>query len=73
MKFLINATSMPFKYCKDLLGMYPVLKKYNLIIGYEYAYITINTIEELVQLSKDVKHELIINDDCIEIYDDYRE
>ena len=46
-------------------------------IGEKYGEITwaiiINTLEELQALQKEVKHPLIVDDDTIEIYDDYRE
>jgi hypothetical protein len=36
-------------------------------------FIEINTLEELMNLQKEVNSNLIINDGTIEIYDDYRE
>lgn len=37
------------------------------------AYITIDTIEQLLELEKASGHALIVTQDEIEIYDDYRE
>lgn len=37
------------------------------------AYVTIDTLEQLIALQKAAVNDLVINEDAIEIYDDYRE
>lgn len=67
-----------------LIATYPCLNKYELRIvdlgrtdywknPQKHAHITINSLEELLELQTAVEHPLIITQDEIEIYDDYRE
>lgn len=70
MKFILTATSVWSG--ENILKKYPILEKYNIEQNYK-TYITINSLEDLIKLSKDVENELIIDEDNIEIYDDYRE
>ena len=67
---------------KGLINDYPILLKYSYHGEHEYfgrpaGYIVINSLEELVKLTKDLDIELIIDSDepfpTIEIYDDFRE
>ena len=66
----------------------PILKKYNLRIEtemkkvyptdrklreFQYYYIIINNLKELVQFQNEINEELIFDDGALEIYDDYRE
>lgn len=74
MKFRIDATSVWDN--SKVIDDYPVLEKF----GYEPdGHITINTLEELLELMKLTNNELIIlrhwrdNELTIEIYDTYRE
>ena len=68
----------------ELTEKYPCLKDYGIksvvktsLKGYEYTRleIEINSLEELMELSRKVGLSLIIKPDepCIEIYDNYRE
>lgn len=80
MEFNITRTGW---YKTSPLDAYPVLSKYEYHETkdngfFEKATITINSIEELVALSKKTNHELIVSADhdlppSIEIYDDWRE
>jgi hypothetical protein len=70
MKFKIEATSMNIDKYLD------ILKKYNLEKEEEY-FITINSLEELMKLHKEIKQGIIIDTFFgnieLEIYDTYRE
>ena len=68
----------------SLLGEYPILCKYGyynerkkVVWGGAEGYIVVDSLEELVNLSKDLNHDIIIlnngTEPEIEIYDDYRE
>ena len=74
MKFKIEATSM------DMNKYMDILKKYNLEKeeGHKEDYfITINNLEELIKLHKEIKQGIIIDtylrEPELEIYDTYRE
>lgn len=80
MKFRIFATSIWGFYGREidnLLKAHKNLKDFDL----EYdeksdkTYININTLEELINLSKKIKVDIIFDGDgkILEIYDDYRE
>lgn len=56
-----------------LLKIYPCLYKYNLNILKNTAYIYIDSLNQLMELRKEIDNELIIDSDYIEIYDSYRE
>lgn len=80
MKFRICATSVYWR--EDLLEHYPILSEYQIeqeVLtdkgGNRYIknFINIESLDELIQLSKDVGTNLIIEDGNIEIYDGYRE
>lgn len=83
MDFQIYATS------GNIQQYISILKKYNLRIEtemkkayptarelteFQYYYIIINNLKELVQFKNEINEELIFDDDgALEIYDDYRE
>lgn len=66
--YLHTDQSKPCKNAKKIVEM-DSLSRYE-IIRWE---VEINTLEELLDLQKEVGEELIISDGYIEIYDDYRE
>lgn len=80
MKFQIyrSADCMAVK-VDALLAKYPLLGKYKPKQTKEGVVITITSLKMLIQLGKDVGHELIVNsrgrdvDGFIEIYDNWRE
>lgn len=70
MKFRI-VTTCEFK-PEKVIEDYPCLNKFN----FDDGYVTINSLEELMDLIKAVENEIIIEDNSIpqiEIYDSYRE
>ena len=82
MDFQIYATS------GNIQQYISILKKYNLRIEtemkkvyptdrklteFQYYYIIINNLKELVQFKNEINEELIFDDGALEIYDDYRE
>lgn len=85
MRFRVTSST----WCLDtetdkLIREYPFLKNYNLQItdlgetSYwkvprKHVHITINTLDELLELQTVAKYPLIITPDEIEIYDGYRE
>lgn len=61
---------------ETMLGTYPTLANYNYKIDNSgYGYITITSLKQLMQLTKEIGREIILSpsNDGIEIYDDYRE
>lgn len=81
MIFRINRTSdylhkEPPKPCKNAVKVTEGIRPWRFsnelqeVVHYE---IEINTLEELINLYKEVGEELIITDETIEIYDGYRE
>lgn len=81
-KFYIESTSYDRK---PLNEQYPCLDKYHYedavnIYGWHHGYIIVNSLEELLNLNKELGEDLIINVDpdhegypFLEIYDGYRE
>ena len=61
---------------ETMLGIYPTLANYNYKTdNCDYGYITITSLKQLMQLTKEIGREIILSpsNDSIEIYDDYRE
>lgn len=59
-----------------MLGIYPTLANYNYKMdNFGYGYITITSLKQLMQLTKEIGQAIILSpsNDSIEIYDDYRE
>lgn len=74
---------LPDEYLKRIIGLYPFLKDMNISIIGDDLVIEINTLEELDNLAKKCKHNLVYCNDndyfndkldgWITIYDDYLE
>lgn len=61
---------------ETMLETYPTLVNYNYKTDNSgYGYITIMSLKQLMQLTKEIGREIILSpsNDGIEIYDDYRE
>lgn len=61
---------------ETVLETYPTLANYNYKTDSSgYGYITITSLKQLIQLTKEIGREIILSpsNDSIEIYDDYRE
>ena len=75
MKFRINSTSCWYNNISD--QQESKLKEYKINREDDFLYIEINTLEELVQLSKTLEEPVILftnnKDLVLEIYDDWRE
>lgn len=76
MKFEIEVTSMNINKYLDILKKYNLEKEEETEYKEEY-FITINSLEELIQFHKEIKHGIIIDtflqNPELEIYDTYRE
>lgn len=77
MKFKIEVTSMNIGKYMDILKKYNLEKEEETEYKEEEHFITINSLEELIQFHKEIKHGIIINTFLqkpeLEIYDTYRE
>lgn len=77
MKFQIEATSMNMNKYMDILKKYNLEKEEETEYKEEEYFITINSLEELIQFHKEIKHGIIIDtflqNPELEIYDTYRE
>lgn len=77
MKFEIEATSMNMDKYMDILKKYNLEKEEETEYKEEKYFITINNLEELIKLHKEIKHGIIIDtflqNPELEIYDTYRE
>lgn len=61
---------------ETMLRIYPTLANYNYKTDNSgYGYITITSLKQLMQLTKEIGQAIILSpsNDSIEIYDDYRE
>lgn len=77
MKFEIEVTSMNINKYLDILKKYNLEKEEETEYKEEEYFITINSLEELIQFHKEIKHGIIIDtyleNTELEIYDTYRE
>lgn len=77
MKFEIEVTSMNIEKYLDILKKYNLEKEEETEYKEEKYFITINNLEELIKLHKEIKQGIIIDtflqNPELEIYDTYRE
>lgn len=77
MKFKIEVTSMDIDKYLDILKKYNLEKEEETEYKEEEYFITINNLEELIKLHKEIKQGIIIDtflqNPELEIYDTYRE
>lgn len=76
MKFHIYRTMDYKPDYEKMLKTYPALVDYNFRVAKSgNSYITITSLEQLMQMTKEIDQEIILspNDDGIEIYDNYKE
>lgn len=76
MKFHIYRTMDYKPDRKKMLETYPALVNYNFrTVKSGNSYVTINSIQQLMQMVKEIGQEIILApyDNSIEIYDEYRE
>ncbi|MDF2700915.1 MAG: hypothetical protein K0Q49_2479 [Haloplasmataceae bacterium] len=70
MKFQVESV---WDFGQKVLKEYPQLKEYNSYVENNVCYIEIESLEKLLELQNNLASPLIINQNTLEIYDDYRE